>query len=52
MEWTHPIVDFSAILIESWRIGKRRIQAVKVPVLVAVVASDDGTLWTTVHALR
>lgn len=47
MKWTHPVVDFLAIFIEGRRIRQWWVQTVQMPVMIAVVAGDDGTLRAT-----
>jgi hypothetical protein len=41
---THPVTGLDAIRIATWWISKRRVEAVSVPVLAAVVTSNDSTL--------
>lgn len=41
---THPVASLDAVRVATWRVGKRRVEAVCVPVLAAVVAGNDSTL--------
>ena len=41
---THPVASLDAIRVATWWVSKRRVEAVGVPVLVAVVAGNDITL--------
>jgi len=44
MQWAHPIMYLLAVIVSSRRVRKWRIQAVKMPVLGAEIALDDGAL--------
>lgn len=41
---THPVASLDTSRIATWWISKRRVEAVSVPVLAAVVAGNDSTL--------
>lgn len=44
VERTHPVAGLDAIRVATWWVSKRRVEAVGVPVLAAVVASNYSTL--------
>lgn len=41
---THPVAGLDASRVATWWVSKRRVEAVSVPVLAAVVACNDSTL--------
>jgi len=41
---THPVAGLDTSRVATWRVSKRRVEAVSVPVLAAVVASNNDTL--------
>ena len=41
---THQVAGLDTIRVAAWWVRKRRVEAVGVPVLVAVVAGNDSTL--------
>lgn len=41
---THPVASLDASRVATWWVSKRRVKAVSVPVLAAVVAGNDSTL--------
>ena len=41
---THPVAGLDTIRVAAWWVRKRRVEAVGVPVLAAVVAGNDSTL--------
>ena len=42
VQGTHPVAGLDASRVATWWVSKRRVEAVSVPVLAAVVACDDG----------
>ena len=44
VQGAHPVVGLNAIRVATWRVSKRRVEAVRMPVLAAVVACNDSTL--------
>ena len=41
---THPVAGLDASRVATWWVSKRRVEAVRMPVLAAVVACNDSTL--------
>jgi len=44
VQGTHPVAGLDASRVATWWVSKRRVEAVSVPVLAAIVAGDDSTL--------
>jgi hypothetical protein len=44
VQWTHPVASLDAVGVATWWVSKRRVEAVCVPVLAAIVAGNDNAL--------
>ena len=44
VQGTHPVAGLDASRVATWWVSKRRVEAVGVPVLAAVVAGNDDSL--------